>query len=90
MKQRLKRPLAMLLTVVMLLGMLPTAALAMEEDGTYESSGSTYESGTVLAGLEKLLTDLESDEEEQTETGISAYGVKSTENRVLPVETALV
>lgn len=33
MKLRLRRPLAMLLTVVMLLGLLPTAALAAEEDG---------------------------------------------------------
>ena len=33
MKQRFKRPLALLLTVVMLLGLLPTAAFAVEEDG---------------------------------------------------------
>lgn len=33
MKLRLRRPLAMLLTVVMLLGLLPTAAFAVEEDG---------------------------------------------------------
>lgn len=33
MKQRLKRPLALLMTVVMLLGLLPTAAFAVEEPG---------------------------------------------------------
>ena len=33
MKLRLRRPLAMLLTVVMLLGLIPTAAFAVEEDG---------------------------------------------------------
>ena len=32
MKQRLRRPLALLLTVVMLLGLLPTAAFAVEEE----------------------------------------------------------
>ena len=37
MKLRLRRPLAMLLTVVMLLGLLPTAAFAVEE-GTGEPS----------------------------------------------------
>ena len=31
MKQRLRRPLALLLTVVMVLGLLPTAAFAVEE-----------------------------------------------------------
>lgn len=33
MKQRLKRPLALLMTIVMLLGLLPTAAFAVEEPG---------------------------------------------------------
>ena len=32
MKQRLRRPLAMLLTIVMLLGLLPTAAFAVEDE----------------------------------------------------------
>lgn len=33
MKQRLKRPMALLMTIVMLLGLLPTAAFAVEEPG---------------------------------------------------------
>ena len=36
MKQRIKRPLALLLTAVMVLGMLPTAAFAAEDDGLCE------------------------------------------------------
>ena len=36
MTQRIKRPLALLLTVVMVLGMLPTAAFATESDGLCE------------------------------------------------------
>ena len=45
MNLRLKRPLAMLLTVVMLLGLLPTAALAAGNGTSFKELTLTKEDG---------------------------------------------
>lgn len=47
MKQRLRRPLAMLLTVVMLLGLLPTAAFAVEDAPEGTATAATPEAITL-------------------------------------------
>lgn len=54
MKQRLRRPLAMLLTVVMLLGLLPTAAFAVEGEDNKTALTTltlTQSDGTQVANL---------------------------------------
>ena len=47
MKQRLKRPLALLMTVVMLLGLLPTAAFAVEDAPEGTATAATPEAITL-------------------------------------------
>ena len=53
MKQRFKRPLALLLTVAMLLGMLPAAFAAGGEDQPPADSGDLSSGATLLTGEEK-------------------------------------
>ena len=47
MKQRLKRPLALLMTIVMLLGLIPTAAFAVEDAPEGTATAATPEAITL-------------------------------------------
>ena len=57
MKQRLRRPLALLLTVVMVLGLLPTAAFAVEGEELGETVTASIPGAITLENVEREVGD---------------------------------